>query len=83
MRLGNTNEPAKPPLFKRPPYHVCVIKTIYAKGFKFPTKGKDAMHGEDWIWMEQVLRSIKSETHIDMILHNYNYSTKWSRGHNK
>lgn len=59
---------------KRSPFHICPIKTSIAQQFHFP----DINNAEDWAWMIQVLTKCKSQVHTDMILHQYNHSSKSS-----
>lgn len=83
MRLGNPTQGGTPNgIFKRPPFHMCAIKTSKSKSCSFPTKGKLSMYGEDWEYMKQILPHCKTETHIDMILHNYKHSPSGSRADN-
>lgn len=76
MSLKNpTNEEATPDrIVKRLPWHVCPVKSEYAKRYKFD----DSNYGEDWKWFEQVLTHCKTEAHTDAILHQYNHSAKHS-----
>lgn len=53
---------------RRPPFHVCAWNIKY-KGISYPAKN----YGEDWGWLEQVLPQARSETHINKVLHHYNF----------
>lgn len=75
MRLGNSNEEATPDrIVKRNAWHVCPVKSKYAKMYKF----EDSNYSEDWTWMEQVLKHCETEAHTDQILHSYQHSSKTS-----
>jgi glycosyltransferase involved in cell wall biosynthesis len=72
MRLGNENEEATPDrIVKRNAWHICPVKSEYAKLYPFP----DSNYGEDWKWMEKVLGHCKTEAHTDQIIHCYNHSS--------
>lgn len=75
MRLGNTNEEATPDrIVKRNAWHICPVKSKYAKMYKF----EDSNYSEDWTWMEKVLKHCETEAHTDQILHSYQHSSKTS-----
>lgn len=76
MSLKNpVNEEATPErIVKRRPWHICPVKSEYAKRYEFP----DSNYGEDWKWFEQVLKHCDTEAHTDAILHVYNHSAKHS-----
>lgn len=75
MRLGNSNEEATPDrIVKRNAWHVCPVRSKYAKMYKF----EDSNYSEDWTWMEQVLKHCQTEAHTDQILHSYQHSKKTS-----
>lgn len=75
MRLGNSNEEATPDrIVKRNAWHVCPVRSKYAKMYKF----EDSNYSEDWTWMEQVLKHCETEAHTDQILHSYQHSAKTS-----
>lgn len=67
--INNENEQLHDGIVKRKPFHVCPIKREIAIKCKFG----DNNYGEDWDFMEQVLRIAKTEKHIDDILHFYNF----------
>lgn len=76
---NSVNEPFKPvgltenPLtIKRRPFHVCAFRGDIARRYHFP----DKMWGEDWEWCEQVLKDVKTQVHIDEILHIYRFNTE-------
>lgn len=56
----------------RPPWHVCPVRSVYAKMFYF----EDINAAEDSRWMEQVLTLCNNEAHTDMILFQYNHKTE-------
>lgn len=60
----NPNYPAR-----RPPWHCCPVKSVYAKMFEFP----DLNNAEDFVWMEKVLSCCTSEAHTDAVLYQYNH----------
>lgn len=71
MSLGNNNEEATPDrIVKRAPWHICPVKSEYAKLYDF----EDSNYSEDWTWMEKVLKHCNTEAHTDQILHQYNHS---------
>lgn len=75
MRLGSDNEEATPDkIIKRNAWHICPVKSKYAKMYKFD----DSNYSEDWTWMEKVLKHCQSEAHTDQILHSYQHSAKTS-----
>lgn len=76
MSLENkVNEEATPErIIKRPPWHVCPVKSEYAKLYEF----EDINYGEDFNWMEKVLTHCKTEAKTNQILHCYNHSSKHS-----
>lgn len=80
MSLFNkTNDQSKPGIIKRLPWHICPVKSVYAKKVKF----QNSNYGEDWQWFSEVLRMCTSESHTDAILHQYNHSLSVSQSDNK
>lgn len=71
MSLNNLeNEQMHPDgIVQRPPWHMCPVKSIYAKMFEFP----DLNNAEDFVWMEKVLECCKTESHTDKIIFQYNH----------
>lgn len=71
MKLENKeNEQITPErIVNRPPWHVCAVRSVYAKMFEFP----DLSNAEDFVWMEDVLTLCKTEAHTDRILYQYNH----------
>ncbi len=59
-------------VFKRAPWHVCAIRRELAVKGIFP----DINDGEDRAWLEQVRPHLKTETHIDAVLHHYRFDSK-------
>lgn len=53
----------------RPPFPQCAWRDIH-KIHKFPAIN----YGEDWVWVEQAIVYANSESHIDKVLHGYNFS---------
>jgi hypothetical protein len=76
MSLKNpVNEEATPErIVKRRPWHICPVRSEYAKMYEFP----DTNYGEDFDWMAKVLKHCETEAHTDAILHMYNHSAKTS-----
>lgn len=56
-------------IVNRPPWHMCPVKSEYAKLHDF----EDINNAEDFKWMAKVLTHCKTETHTDMILFQYNH----------
>jgi glycosyltransferase involved in cell wall biosynthesis len=59
---------------RRPPYHMCVWKSIIAKNTPFD----NSSWGEDSRWIEKLCQRSKTEHHIDKVLHYYQYSDQTS-----
>lgn len=76
MSLKNLhNEEATPEkIVKRLPWHICPVKSEYAKLYEF----EDSNYGEDFSWMAKVLTHCRSEAHTDQVLHCYNHSSRTS-----
>lgn len=74
MSLDNDNQQAEPGIVKRKPWHICPVRSEFAKLHNFP----DSNYGEDWTWMEQVLSHCKTQSVSNAILHQYNHSSKVS-----
>ena len=73
MKLHHpANEQATPNgIIKRRPWHICPVRSLFAKQYPF----ENTSYGEDWSWMEKVLKHCKTEASTDAILHQYNYSS--------
>lgn len=71
MSLNNLeNEQLHPDgIVQRPPWHMCPVRSVYAKMFEFP----DLNNAEDFVWMEQVLKCCHTESHTDKIIFQYNH----------
>lgn len=54
----------------RTPWHICPVLSSIAKNEPFSIMN----HNEDWDWMERVLKNVKTQSHSDMILTQYNHS---------
>ncbi len=61
----------------RKPFHVCVWKTSLVKGIKFPF----IQDGEDWAWAKKALKKVKTEIHIDEVLHHYIWDKNKTRAY--
>lgn len=59
---------------RRPPFHMCFWKGDIAKNTKF----ENSSYGEDYAWCLKMYPQVKTETHIDKILHLYRYSDSLS-----
>lgn len=68
------NEQANPEGIKRRPWHICPVRSYFAKLHSF----EDINYGEDFKWMEQVLQHCQTEAKSNYILHQYNHSSKFS-----
>lgn len=68
------NEQANPEGIKRRPWHICPVRSYFAKLHSFD----DINYGEDFKWMEQVLQHCQTESKSNYILHQYNHSSKFS-----
>lgn len=70
MGLAYQNNEATPrTTVKRKPWHICPVKSVYAKKYRFDNLN----YGEDWHWMEKVLRHCRTEAKTDAIIHQYNH----------
>jgi len=78
FRMGNPHDPYIPGAgtlhLKRPPYHMCFWRSEIAKSAKF----KPSSYGEDLAWCMEMYPKIRSETHIDKVLHYYKYDDRTS-----
>lgn len=74
MRLAyKPNDQLSPDyIVRRPPWHVCPMKSKYAKKFHF----RDINAAEDFEWMEKVLSRCNNEAHTERIIFQYNHKTK-------
>lgn len=68
------NEEARPGIIKRLPWHICGIRTTFAKLFEF----ENISYGEDAKWMQNVLTMCKSESKSEAIIHEYRHSAQTS-----
>ena len=59
---------------RRPPYHMCFWKSKLAKFTAF----RSVSYGEDIDWCSRMYPYVKSEMHVDKILHYYKYSDETS-----
>lgn len=59
-------------IVKRPPWHVCPMRSEYAKRFEFP----DLNNAEDFVWMKKVIELCRTENHSNKILYQYNHVKK-------
>ena len=58
----------------RPPYHMCFWRSEIAKSSAF----KPSSYGEDLAWCMGMYPKVQSETHLDKVLHYYQYSDSTS-----
>lgn len=72
MRLMyNVNDQLNPDYTtRRPPWHMCPVKSKYAKIYGFP----DVNAAEDFEWMKKVLKLCTTEAHTDKIIFQYNHT---------
>jgi glycosyltransferase involved in cell wall biosynthesis len=64
------NDQASPDFItRRRPWHICPVKSHLAKKYTF----LDSNYGEDFEWMNQVLKNCTTEAHTDAVLHIYNH----------
>lgn len=54
----------------RIPFQMCAWKSSLAQKYNF----NDSNYGEDWFWIEQLIKEAKTDFHIDEILHVYRYN---------
>lgn len=54
---------------RRPPWHICPVKTKYAKRYHFP----DVNNAEDFAWMNKVLTHCTTEAHTERIIFEYRH----------
>ena len=69
--IHNENEDLHKGIVKRKPFHMCPVKREIVEQVKFP---EEKVYDEDWVYMSQALELIKTEYHIDKILHFYQFS---------
>ena len=73
MNLENKeNEQAFPGIVKRTAWHICPVRTEFAKNYLF----QDSNYGEDWQWFEQVLKHCVTQANSPAIIHQYNHTKK-------
>jgi len=80
FRMGNPHERLKTNPdgslgdIKRPPYHMCVWAAKIAKNIPFQA----ISYGEDIEWCSRMYPFVTSETHLDKVLHYYQYDDRTS-----
>ena len=78
FRMSNPHDPYIPGSgtlhIRRPPYHMCFWRSEIAKKAKF----KPSSYGEDFAWCMEMYPEIKTETHIDRVLHYYMFDDRTS-----
>jgi glycosyltransferase involved in cell wall biosynthesis len=76
FNMSNPNERYVPGMthVKRPPFHMCFWKSDIAKQAKLEVSS----YGEDFAWCLLMYPKVKSETHINKILHLYRYDDRTS-----
>lgn len=74
MRLVyNFNDQLNPDYtVRRPPWHVCPMRSKYAKMFHF----QDINAAEDFEWMKKVLLRCITEVHTDKVIFQYNHKSE-------
>jgi glycosyltransferase involved in cell wall biosynthesis len=74
MRLVyNFNDQLNPDYtVRRPPWHVCPMRSKYAKMFHF----QDINAAEDFEWMKKVLLRCTTEAHTDKVIFQYNHKSE-------
>lgn len=73
MNLENKeNEQAFPGIVKRTPWHICPVRTEFAKNYLF----QDSNYGEDWEWFSKVLVHCETQANSPAIIHQYNHTKK-------
>lgn len=69
-RVYKLNDQINPDyVVRRPPWHICPVRSVYAKMFEFSDKN----NAEDFEWMEKVLTCCVSEAHSERIIFQYNH----------
>ena len=66
LQYQNTEYYPGVPVYRKP-FHMCAWNASLAKRVKF----KDISLTEDWVWIEELCKQAKTETHIDQVLHHY------------
>lgn len=80
FRMGNPHEGLKQNPdgtlgnIKRPPYHMCIWASKIAKNVPF----RASSYGEDIDWCVRMYPFVTSETHLDKVLHYYQYDDRTS-----
>lgn len=77
MSLDNkVNQQTNPnEIIRRTVWHVCAIKTEYTLKENF---NDELNHNEDYTWIEKVMKYLKTESHSNSILLQYNHSVEGS-----
>jgi hypothetical protein len=64
------NDQASPNFItRRRPWHICPVRRDFANKYSF----EDSNYGEDYNWMEQVLKHCTTEAHTEAVIHQYNH----------
>ncbi len=58
------------PDITRKPFHVCPWRRELAQKYRFD----DRSYGEDWFWVEKLIKEAKTQYRIDRVLHTYIFS---------
>lgn len=74
MGLKNENKECFPGIVLRKPWHICPVRSKFAKLFLF----EDSNYGEDWAWFSKVLGYCYNEAKSEAIIHEYRHSSKTS-----
>ena len=65
---------------KRPPYHMCVWKTLIGQSETFNSVfSADGQSIEDIDWLLRLYKKSRTAAHIPKVLHFYNYSSETTR----
>lgn len=56
-------------MIRRRPWHICPVKTTFAKMYDF----EDSNYGEDFGWMDKVLKHVTTEAKTEAVLHMYRH----------
>lgn len=63
------DETAPDIIAKRPPWHICPVKSHLAKVHTF----EDSNYGEDWGWFQKVITGCNSEAKTNAVIHMYRH----------
>lgn len=69
LQYKENEETSHDKICKRPPWHICPVKSHLAKVHKF----EDVNYSEDFEWMGRVLKGCSSEAKSDAVIHMYKH----------